>query len=351
MVIVGVSSSESAAVDHTYRIISMTHAGFHYQNLASLNDVALVFLDRCVSGEIAFPLLASKATPREVPCGKATTYGFGRHEIIPPHLFVPDGSLRRLETDQRFHSDRICKDAYTNFAVTSLYNSSPISETAREEIANAINPSIGCYGGDRVAQGRGFPCDGDSGGPVFDEATKTVIGVTSFSSDVCGTLPNYYTRVGAYSDWIYRQILLRSKLACNAENDLGYLVDAGPVGRKLFELHNLHVTAESCGAILSLLNIALGNPKVPVQDIQNACTAFLACIEETASESISEIMDSILSEFSVEVDEIDTTSSMKLVISRIMLCSSTYEDYFNEWHKDAEITFRYMNSDECKDHQ
>jgi hypothetical protein len=355
VVTVGVGSFLTDSADKIFKKSSIAHPGFQYEQLASRNDLGLVFLETCVTGDVQFPLLTATSSPKERACAKVVTYGYGRHEIIPPHLFVADGSLRSLGGSQRFHSDQICRDAYTIYTVKTLYGTGPISETVRSQIAGAITPTIGCYGGDHSAQTEGFPCQGDSGGPVFDADFNTLVGVTSFSSDVCGTLPNYYTRVSSFASWIAREIQ-KKNLTCDSDNDLRYLAGgsrsliqtAGQPFADILE-RSLLAASVTCKPLLELLNTALESPTVPLGDIQSSCTAFLACLEEAAETAIIDIMDAILSMFPADVEEIDAPMAKKIFISRILLCSSTYEDYYESWHEEADITFNYMELPHAKE--
>ena len=54
------------------------------------------------------------------------------------------------------------------------------------------------------AGGDAGPCNGDSGGPLFDAASATLYGVTSYGSRSCGARPGVYTEVAAYGTWIRR---------------------------------------------------------------------------------------------------------------------------------------------------
>lgn len=47
-------------------------------------------------------------------------------------------------------------------------------------------------------------CSGDSGGPLVNNATNTLVGITSWGISPCGTqdAPTVYTNVCSYLDWI-----------------------------------------------------------------------------------------------------------------------------------------------------
>jgi secreted trypsin-like serine protease len=74
-------------------------------------------------------------------------------------------------------SDQVCDDAY----------SSPIN----------FGSSF-C-----VARGNGIPCNGDGGGPFFDDK-DIIMGIGTFrpAASDCGTLPHGATRISTYSDWM-----------------------------------------------------------------------------------------------------------------------------------------------------
>jgi hypothetical protein len=50
-------------------------------------------------------------------------------------------------------------------------------------------------------------CPGDSGGPLLTYGRRNVVGVASYTWDLCGgSKPSYYTRVSSYRSWILSQI-------------------------------------------------------------------------------------------------------------------------------------------------
>jgi hypothetical protein len=349
-----------------YRVTSVVHPGFHFQQFATKDDIALVFLDNCVSGNILFPIIAVGSDQKAPTCAPVNTYGYGRNEIIPQHLFVSDGNMRSLTRGQRFHSDQLCRDAFSYFTLETLFQSVSVTDSLRSLIFDSIDDSLGCYGGDPVAQAHGYPCEGDSGGPVIDADAGILVGVTSFSSEECGTLPNYFTQVGKYSSWIADELqkLLGS---CDDDNDLSYLFD----GRKLEQVkkargipirkppqtHPLlelitNTAQEPCAPTMELLDEALQNPSVPTKDIQSLCSAFLICVEEGTAMPAVHITTALLSMFPSEVEDIDQPHITKKGISRLLLCSSGYESFYENWHSEADITFRYMQLEtarnECK---
>lgn len=355
VVVTGVGAASPEAAIDVFKVTGISHPGFRHQHFAPVNDLALLFLDRCISAITVFPMLASGRNSVERSCTQAKTYGFGRHEIIPPDLFIPDGSLRSLTRDQRFHSDPVCREAFTLYTLETLYKSSPVSETINTLIMDSINSNVGCYGGDQKARSKGFTCEGDSGGPVFDSDSNTLVGVTSFSSEICGTLPNYFTRIGPFSRWIYDEIK-KNPHTCDRDNDLEYLVQSK---RKLEESKNSNhpllnlitrAVTESCS--ITLLNEALSNPTVPTAEIQNLCNSFLACLEDATATPAVDLTSALLAMFPSELEEIAEPMLTKQGISRILLCSSAYETFYENWHLEADITFRYMEmppaKNECK---
>ncbi len=353
MVTLGLGADSPVIAVEVFNVASVSHPGYHYQHFASVNDIALLFLDRCVEPRIEFPQLASGRSSVERSCAQASTYGFGRHEIIPPDLFVPDGQLRALSRNQHFHTFEVCREAFSQYTLETLYKSSPASPTVKTLIADSINSNIGCYGGDQRAQASGYTCEGDSGGPVFDTGANTLVGVTSFSSEVCGTLPNYFTRVGPFSRWIYDEIK-ESRLTCANDNDMEYLVasprkleQSNVYGHPLLKLITRAVT-ESCASPMTQLNNAVQDPTVPTADIQRVCSAFLICLEEATATPAIDVTSALLSMFPTEVDDIAEPLFTKQSISRILLCSSAYESFYENWHLEANITFRYMEMSPAK---
>lgn len=45
-------------------------------------------------------------------------------------------------------------------------------------------------------------CKGDSGGPLISEQTRELIGVVSLGMPCATGIPDVYTRVSSYIDWI-----------------------------------------------------------------------------------------------------------------------------------------------------
>ena len=59
----------------------------------------------------------------------------------------------------------------------------------------------------------GSVCSGDSGGPLIDDATGSLVGVTSFGDIGCepNDLPDGFARVSFFADWIQaRQLFMHS---------------------------------------------------------------------------------------------------------------------------------------------
>ncbi len=78
------------------------------------------------------------------------------------------------------------------------------------DIGNLITNSQLCFGGiyNPQTQLRNAPCNGDSGGPLYwlHDSKKTLIGITSFGTTVCGTpsqkATSVYTKVSSFDYWI-----------------------------------------------------------------------------------------------------------------------------------------------------
>lgn len=68
-------------------------------------------------------------------------------------------------------------------------------------VQEMLTPDMICI---KVINGAG-PCSGDSGGPlVLADGPHTVVGVSSFGSEKCGSgVPAVFTRVTSFLNWIH----------------------------------------------------------------------------------------------------------------------------------------------------
>lgn len=367
IVVVGINSYMSPSIDQKYQVVSFMHPGFEHRQFAAYRDIALIQLTTCVSSPTGrFPRLAIDKDHAGTTCAKVTTVGFGRYDHIPPNLFVTDGRLRSVSENQIFHSDRVCKEAFVTYMTEVLFKRKLVTDSTRKLLSDSIDPTVGCYGGELPAVQEGYPCHGDSGGPVFDKEADKIVGVTSFSSEVCGTLPNYYTKVNGFTDWIYNQ-LQRIPANCEADNDLEYLNTGRKLGEEDManiwdplggdELETLvdNIVGSSYGQCLEVfdnLNMAFQNSTLSTEVVEIRCGSFLECIERSTAMQVDDVMTTIQLSYPADIDTVDAPLHVKLALSRVMLCGSAFNTYYDSWHDEFQVTSNYMDragvKDECE---
>ena len=358
VIVVGINSYMSPAIDHKYQVVSFMHPGFEHRQFAAYRDIALIVLESCVSDvKGPFPRLAMDKDGAGLTCGEVNTVGFGRYDHIPPNLFVADGRLRSVSEHQIFHSDSVCKEAFVTYMTEILFKTKVVTDSTHKILSESIDATVGCYGGEPPAVREGYPCQGDSGGPVFDKRAGLVVGITSFSSEVCGTLPNYYTKVSGFTDWLYNQIK-KIPAICESDNDLEYLNTGRKLGEKDIaniwdplggdDLENLidNIVGASYGLCLEAfdnLNMAFQNPMVSTEVVGSRCTAFLGCLEKSTATEIDDIMNTIQLSYPADIETVDAPLHVKLALSRVMLCGSAFDSYYDSWHEEFRVTSHYMD--------
>jgi hypothetical protein len=357
VVVLGRDSVLSPSIDQKYQIASFHHPGFQHRQFSAYRDIALLFLTKCVSSAIRFPTLSVPGQRVAQECSAVNTMGFGKHDQIPPHLFVTDGLLRSVSALQRFHSQAVCREAFVRYTTQTLYRSRPVTPQTRQLILDSVDENIGCYGGESKAVQRGYPCEGDSGGPVYDAVTGVLVGVSSFSSEVCGTLPNYFTKVSGFASWIFTEIQKHRSPVCESDNDLSYL----DVGRRLGKHDVVEDTLDlllkkltksvigRCSPSFTALNAALHTSMVSSASVQEICLSFMTCIESSTSLSRVDITNAFLLAVPVDVESVDESHLEKLVMSRVLLCESEFEPFYDSWHDEQQITASYMDTSPAKD--
>lgn len=345
-------------------VSGFSHPGFKYQGFAARNDIALLFLSSCVETGVEFPRISLDESNGDAPCTEIETMSFGKSERIPSDLYVPDGRLRALSENQFIHSHSVCRTAFSEYITKTKFGRNYITETAKSLIDDSVPETIACYGGESTALKTGFTCEGDSGGPVLNKATGEIIGVSSFTSDVCGTLPNYFTRVSNYTDWIRTEILRKGPLNCNRNDSLKYLspyFTPAPerkleiiLQKKVQDIASLLFTINEsvdheCTKSFGDLNQLLVSTILTSRVVTDECGSFLSCMSNASGISPTDLTNNLLHAFpsNLEGTEGIPFKTRKLV-SRILLCTSAIELFFESVQTEAEINATYMDNAPAK---
>ena len=346
-----------------FMISSFVTPGFTFNGFTGNHDIALVFLDRCLLEAASFPIL--DAGIEESVCRSVKGLGFGRNEQVPSSMYVPDGKLRSVETNQYIHSQSVCQSAFINHLIRTEFNDIPINPTMMTLIETSVAEGVGCYGGDLAAIESGYPCDGDSGGPVIALGTRTIIGVTSFGAEVCGTTPNYYTRVSEYTHWIRSEISKRKKNECPNDPDSFDDIFNAPVepspsrklamsgpSRDLTQVIDAlsSITATTCKSEFDKLNSYLVTTSPTTRSVRDHCSLFMACLG--GGPSVTEMANKFLHAFPSGVFESTSlTYAQKRSITRLIFCTSEYESFYRSFEHNSQINKSYMSespaSTEC----
>ena len=341
------------------KISSSANPAFMFNGFTGHNDLSLVFLEKCVTGIVRFPKLSTGS--EESVCKPVEGLGFGRSEQIPPSLYVPDGKLRSVRSNQYIHSHEVCKSAFVNHLIKTEFRDTPINPTMMTLIETSVSETIGCYGGDMAAIEAGYPCDGDSGGPVVAKDSGTIIGVTSFGAELCGTTPNYYTRVSDYAEWIRAQIIRRRRNKCS--NDLSSIDDifsrlpSGSPSRKL-ALNTATITEPSsameffwnsvtstCKSEFDAIDIYLTSPRPATSEVRERCGTLVNCLDRGPRGNATDTANIFLHAFPAGITDAPAlTYAQKRSVSRLLLCTSEYEGYYRSFELNLGINESYMSS-------
>jgi len=338
-------------------IASTVNPAFVFNGFTGHNDISLVFLENCVSEISRFPLL--DAGIEESVCKPVEGLGFGRSEQIPPSIYVPDGKLRSVTSNQHIHSHEVCKSAFVNHLIKTEFSDTPINPTMMTLIETSVSNTIGCYGGDLAAFEAGYPCDGDSGGPVIAKDTKTVIGITSFGAEICGTTPNYYTRVSEYAHWIRSQLTRRKRNKCPHDPaSLDSIFNhelPGPPSRNLaptgttLELSEVtdlltKYANSSCKPQFDQLNTYLGTSRPVTRGVREKCASLISCLDSGSEANSAKMANTFLHAFPSGIAETTLlTYAQRKSVSRLLLCTSEYEGFYRSFERDTQINESYMN--------
>ena len=346
-------------------ISSSVNPAFMFNGFTGHNDLSLVFLEKCVSGISRFPVL--DAGTEESVCKAVEGLGFGRSEQLPPSIYVPDGKLRSVRSNQHIHSDEVCKSAFVNHLIKTEFKDTPISPTMMTLIETSVSETIGCYGGDMAAIEAGYPCDGDSGGPVITKDTGTIIGITSFGAEMCGTTPNYYTRVSDYAHWIRTQVSRRKRNKCaNDPTSIDSIFNTVPAGSPSRKLANSASGTDSSAAMeffwnsitstckleYDKLDAYLTTSRPAIADVREHCAAVIKCLDRGPRGNATETANVFLHAFPAGVaDAPALTYAQRRSVSRLLLCTSEYEGFYRSFERNSGINESYMNvapaSTEC----
>ena len=150
------------------------HSGYNSNTIE--NDIALIILADAVTpgGNVALVNYDNKFIDGGVD---VTVYGWG--------LTVGGGQQVPEDLQRGFLK------TMTNTECDNLWGS-----------VNPVKEGMLCAFDRNGAQGATTACNGDSGGPLVD-SRKNLVGIVSWGENGCkATMPNVYTRVSTYVDWI-----------------------------------------------------------------------------------------------------------------------------------------------------
>ena len=370
MVIVGLDDYTKATKANMYSVVAYSNPGFRYQGYTAVNDIALLFLANCAKNEsITFPKLATGEKLEESTCSPVQPLGYGKNEQIPNQFYTSNGKLRTFSSPQKTHSREVCLSAFINHSINTVLKDEAITQTTTDLLRHSIPESVGCYGGDSSEPG--YPCDGDSGGPVINKDTNTLIGVTSFSSEICGTMPNYYTQVGKYASWIKSEIARKKRIICSKDFKSIDTIFNGKVDdplveriktRKLVSLIVapgaivdilMNVTKSSCNVQYNRLNDLLIRPEIAPSNIRMTCAGFLKCIDNFSKNiGYKDMANVLLETYPTSINEIADISiddDEKKAMSRLLLCTSEYELFYQNIYDETFINQSYFATvGECR---
>jgi hypothetical protein len=361
VVVAGLADYRSLDTTHVYYISSYSHPGFAYKGFTSVNDIALLFLRECVRSAQVAPGLRIDNRPGRVgsaTCAPIRTVGFGKHEQMPDKYYIPDGHARELSHNQRVHSDGVCSGAFINYYTRFKMRKKVPTQTSRDLLNTSINKDHGCYGGEPLARDSGYPCAGDSGGPVFNSNTNFLIGVTSFGSEICGTLPNYFTIIEGFASWIKSEITRKKTAVCPGDfgkvDDLFvHPVDVTPPERVLEEEIMPTMTLEAvvsflvtknmgeCATAFKALNDYILEPLPVKTTIHHHCSQYVECLCGDDTDKLLELANTVLAVWETGIeDSIDSPNA----ISRMLLCTSDYDLYYGSLDDEAVVLSTYFDT-------
>lgn len=364
-VLVGLSNYRSGSDRHVYSVDSYSHPGFAYRGYSSINDIALVFLKRCVDPDEAPVYDKLNNQPGGLgseACTSVNTIGFGKHEQVPDRYYMSDGTLRVLEEGQFLHSSQTCSEAFVNYYSKFKLRRKVLSKTMMDLLNSAITPNHGCFGGNKAARDSGYSCAGDSGGPVYDTQSHTIIGVTSFTSEICGTLPNYFTVVGNFDVWIMSEIIRKKTIVCSDDYISVEHIFTHPIGGSEFGSPPRHLIGDesnmtasesvsylvrvnngTCTQKFAALNEELREPYPNETVLSGYCKGYIDCICDGDLLKAMEMADLILPAWHSDSLHRTMTETEITAASRLLLCTSDYKTYYESLNNEAAEAFRYFD--------
>ncbi len=294
-------------------------------------------------------------------CTPVETVGFGKHEQIPDRYYISDGELRVLGARQRIHSNEACSEAFINYYTKFRLNKKVLNETSSKRLKTSITSSHGCSGGDKMARDLGYTCKGDSGGPVFNVVTGNIVGVTSFTSEICGTLPNYFTLVQEYDTWIKSEIQSKKTLTCpddfaSLDDLFTYPVESSNTPRSLTDTENepaltiaevisylTTMNNGTCYQTYLALNSQLSEPTPDKDNVHSRCNEYTECICDGNPFRLLDMAEIAQPVWNSNDLHKVMTVDQQIAISRLLLCNSEYETYYASLSEQAAIAFQYLD--------
>jgi hypothetical protein len=330
-------------------VSGFSQPGFTYEGFAARNDIALLFLSSCVNFTHLINVNPTEDGKNDSTCTDVEITAFGKSERIPSDLYVPDGEMRNLHDGQYIHSHEVCKTAFSEYILSIKFGRKYISESTKSLISESIPESVGCYGGEITARVEGYTCDGDSGSPVFSKATGELIGITSFTSEVCGTLPNYFTRVSHFVDWIQAEVAARA-IKCDqgsvhlSKKSSSHLSNTFEKIQPLLTTLSHSIEGE-CSGPFNILNSLLSTPILQTSAVTVECGIFLTCISSASAVASTDIANALLDAFPRNLEGYDALPFLtRRAVGRILLCSSAFELYFETIERETQNNSNYMDN-------
>ena len=154
--------------------------------VSSTNDVAILFLDECVTGISEYPLLATPSTDLAACGGETlTSLGWGRNSASISAMFGGATDTLLRQTTHTLHSWETCANVSAEYY--RVFSGFPCNTTSeQQDTLDRIQPSsfdtdgYFCFGGDTP----GGICPGDSGGPVVvyeSSGRDLLVGINSIT--------------------------------------------------------------------------------------------------------------------------------------------------------------------------
>ncbi|XP_056304550.1 granzyme-like protein 1 [Danio aesculapii] len=186
-VVVGAHNLKNKTEGSVHLNVTSYHRHKHYKYTPLKNDIMLLKLEKKVNliKTVALISIPKKKDKKVINANTACSVaGWGTKETNGPT------SDLLLEAKVKIMEDKNCQ---------KLWNKNGLNSDLQYSVSKMM-----------CTHGHGGSCNGDSGGPLVCE--NIAVGVTSFGNpDACNSaiLPNVYTRISAYLDWIAKIIRKR----------------------------------------------------------------------------------------------------------------------------------------------